>query len=1085
MNPNRKMKTASILLLILISIQNGWSQDRIYLDKNWKESTKENASYYRIIQQKEDSLFYVKDHYINGILQMEGHFLDKEVSIYEGLIHWYDPSGNKSFSQTYSRGIPDGESIQYLSDGSVWGKGTYKNGVPYDGFFYKEFACPETYTTYEEGVKQNELVFYKNSLQIAKIKTFKDRSKTSILNAVIPIKEEVFDKQNNLIATLYYSEKNLSAPESGTQVTFYEQGARVTAIKRKTEYLDGEKNGEEIHYYKDGTLWTKGINKENKKYSGDFLIHPMTKVSYQKGEIVGERITYNNDLEVIARLSYKNGMPFTGTLIERFSKTTYKEGQKVRFEQYADNNFKHLEQLTIYNGIESRTTWYKDDGSVLGNGIGRNGKPFQGFYTKYGDTHSHYKNGKKHGQETYFQSPNKISYKKQYNMGVLVWKETPMIDNKGFYRCSYKNGKPYKGIESSYLYESHYKDGTLIKTIKYQEKNQKINIKKVKEFALNPAGYKTQTNEITYINDIPHKITFKVGNPFEGTYIDYHVLTTYKNGVKQGPYEIYHNSKIVEKGNYDNDQKHGIISYTPLEGSPATCEFVNGKPVNGVVLDYGNKTTYKNGLKNGERVLLKYNGFTEFLNYEKGKKNGTVSVLKGENVITMGEYKNDNPYEGDFFNFETDRIESYVQGLKHGIFTLPTRFLTIEKKYDKGVLMWEESRRIDSDSIVSKGIYKNNAPYTGSFITLISSSWSLDKALITSYTEGLKDGQEQQKQIGKEQTTLKSTPYKKGVKEGGYFNEIKDELPYKVTKIEGTYKNDLPYEGQFLTSKQEGLKILSTYKNGKKEGEEIYTDSYGRYEKLYYSNGKIQNGSMLEKVESDGREFTFVHDYEAGKRTKTSIRSSFLLSKIDIIYTDHGFYFWLYGRNSGLNNVHVEVLFDNLEQTSGVINYTKNKKQIGHFEFSEGSIQKGAFELRESIYDFRSVKTELRDNQLLSTVTFTDNAEWYGEVWRSNKIPELNYKNYFFLMFELPLAPISGDFRTKQYLNSGTLLSEAIIEKGKLKEGILINREKQKGGTFLYGLIQSEKGQPLKDAFKIEGVTFKKMLQELKKINPN
>ncbi|NRS90365.1 antitoxin component YwqK of YwqJK toxin-antitoxin module [Flavobacterium sp. 7E] len=140
---NNKVKLLLIILFYLFTTQNSNCQSKIYFDQDWKVTTKERASYYRIFSKRQDSLFQIKDFYSNGILQMEGCFSNLEKETLEGEIVWYDAKGAISSKANYKNGILHGLSTSYLKNGKIDYTTDYKEGEIYDGVYvggaYKQF----------------------------------------------------------------------------------------------------------------------------------------------------------------------------------------------------------------------------------------------------------------------------------------------------------------------------------------------------------------------------------------------------------------------------------------------------------------------------------------------------------------------------------------------------------------------------------------------------------------------------------------------------------------------------------------------------------------------------------------------------------------------------------------------------------------------------------------------------------------------------------------------------------------------------------------------------------------------------------
>ncbi len=99
------MKSYVVLFYCMAVIFISFSQDKIYFDKDWKETTLQNAEYYRIT--KKDSIsnkYYFKDYYITGQIQMEGQCLSINPEVKDGIFIWYYKNGNKKNESEYKNG---------------------------------------------------------------------------------------------------------------------------------------------------------------------------------------------------------------------------------------------------------------------------------------------------------------------------------------------------------------------------------------------------------------------------------------------------------------------------------------------------------------------------------------------------------------------------------------------------------------------------------------------------------------------------------------------------------------------------------------------------------------------------------------------------------------------------------------------------------------------------------------------------------------------------------------------------------------------------------------------------------------------
>ena len=140
------------LLAITFTLIEVSGQDTIYFDKAWKQTLKDNTTFYRV-QNKEGNGFRIQDFYLSGKLQMSGFSLSGDSLFREGLFNYYDEDGNLTiqgnYKQNHETGLwksfypngklyttqffneennADGEFIVYYSNGKIRRSDSYKNG---------------------------------------------------------------------------------------------------------------------------------------------------------------------------------------------------------------------------------------------------------------------------------------------------------------------------------------------------------------------------------------------------------------------------------------------------------------------------------------------------------------------------------------------------------------------------------------------------------------------------------------------------------------------------------------------------------------------------------------------------------------------------------------------------------------------------------------------------------------------------------------------------------------------------------------------------------------------------------------------
>lgn len=122
-----KQKITIIYLLLLLSCSVYSQSDSTFFDKDWKECSKKDASFFRTIEKK-DGFFIVHDFYINGQPQMV--FQCSSVSperIKDGPFTMYYEKGNKEIVGAYKEGKEVGTWIWYEKNESDSTVATYNS----------------------------------------------------------------------------------------------------------------------------------------------------------------------------------------------------------------------------------------------------------------------------------------------------------------------------------------------------------------------------------------------------------------------------------------------------------------------------------------------------------------------------------------------------------------------------------------------------------------------------------------------------------------------------------------------------------------------------------------------------------------------------------------------------------------------------------------------------------------------------------------------------------------------------------------------------------------------------------------------
>ncbi len=1077
-----------IYIIFIFQLQNTFSQNKIYFDKNWKTTTEENAAYYRLTEKKSDSLYAVKDYYINGVLQMDGHTTSLEKDIFQGTVHWYDKSSKKTITRNYKNGVLEGDVINYMGPFST--RCQYKNYMPYNGTIYNNNRTPAQYISYTDGKKDFSYSYYKNSTQIAVKMTYYYHKK---YKSYYPLKEIFYDKNNQVIGTLNYLKNQSLIPDNGTEITFYLENKQPVSVKSKVNYSNSILEGEAIIYNKNGKEWLKGIYKNGRKHNGEFLERNI-KTSYKNGMLT-EKIKFDKNFNTLSKLVLKDGKPYEGTEYIYNGIATYHNGKLINRKDYYDSKKQQLKKITTCNGDTYTNKWYSEQGNLLGTGIEKNNILIEGIKVTY-NILTHYKNDKKNGLEEKYRSTlfNELISRTLYKNDTIIWTKTKSPVANTFFYCDYKNNKPYNGEMFDYDYNNqhHYKNGKLIKKISYKKdlKTKKLSVQLIK-FYETTSKYETVSKEIQYVNGKEYILTFKNYSPYNGMSWFGNTIFTYKNGKREGAYQVYDMDKtvVVEEGQYINDLKQGTVTYTPLKNDkhsfinhkPSTCIFVDDTPFNGTIATKKETTHYVNGKKTGVCSTY-FDVYTNMLarktTYKNNKKEGEEITYLIHNKTLKGFYKNDKPYNGEFYNLKNDEVETYVDGKKHGVFIAFNDYkIKQTQQYERGKLLSEKTFfLIKNDSIIDKGIYRNNKPYQGKFV---SKQKNYKEYLISTYVKGVKEGEERLIHTNYQGIkTMASTTYKNGKKEGAYQSSYY--FSEAIKSINGIYKNNKPYSGAFLTNSDKNLLVVSSYHKGFKDGYEKYIPKFGykgKVDSLLYKKGKPIDGIQYEIIKETYTKNILKHFYKNGKKYKTILKDN-----TEISYTNTGFtisnikYYYKTGYDK------IEITFKNKKQTSGTISYYVENISIGDFEFKNGVLLKGKIAF-DGIVDklVSGFEITVKGNTIETILKAPEKFNIYSKVSLPNKIPEkMTYKNYNLLLNGLiDFSDKSKEVTLKQYLLNNTFISKTTYSDNK-KEGTFVTF-KEIEGKIVYNIdyYKNGEGKPIK----FKNLNFNEMLVQLKKLN--
>lgn len=560
------------------------------------------------------------------------------------------------------------------------------NGYIYNGhmveFYYNPLA-PKTIYEFKDGIAQGVQKHFYMTGELQK-EVYTDGNEYE--------KEVYYDKSGKQLAILTYDGY---MPYDGAQYAFMHDSDRIASITpysngriegeyikfhengqmaENIPYVAGHREGNAQFYNKEGKLLHEGVYKNDFPYEGTFNgFFPTEVITYSAGKRLVEKTFYSNGVlqkehiigkssimydslgNEIAKLTYKDGYPYEGKLIEMYndlisSISTYKNGALAAAEIY-ENGLPY--ETTFYNkdyGYEKKISYYA-------NGKIKKEVFYEEYYIK--EEKAYGKSGEllgaytatpvKSGKEVIFSNENilKINEYKagalineaKYNIkGQLLYKivsdgESLFYDNKGHLisKATYKEGLPY--------------EGTVYKYDDYSE-----NIKEITTYQEGVPHGEQRIYVEAYFNEAPI-----LSQTF-----------TFNMGIKEGPATRYSNGKISEMMNYKDGFLDGEAKFYNEEGVLHSTSYYNaGKPEEGVFYEYdysgsiSHIKTYSGGEPNGLWQYYDYRGLYQEKIYKDGELIESRDYENGE-VKAKLIYKNERPYEGTSLNYNI--ISHYFDG---------------------------------------------------------------------------------------------------------------------------------------------------------------------------------------------------------------------------------------------------------------------------------------------------------------------------------------------------------------------------------------------------------------------------------------
>ncbi len=1110
-----------ILIILFVFSINILAQDTTYYKVepgygNWVKTTKDKAEFYRPSPlKKEGDLFKVEDFYTNGNLQMSGFSSSEKRDIYEGLVTWFYSDGSKQQTVTYKEGKKNGITTYFYKDGTIKAEGIYENNKPMNGKFVQEAPFGSS-----ASFGNQEIFEYKDNKIIGGATTYYNTTQIAIKASIDKENKKVdfiyFDRFGEKIGQYSYGTK--STLQEGVEISFYKKNNQAIGIMGTKAFQNNVPNGEVTAYNNKGELIAKGIYQAGEPLDGTFQ-SAFGILTYKEGALDGPAVFYHPQKEFheIAKGFYKAGLPWNGVFpmldwgTSEFH--TYKNGkQDGKQTTFFDNG--SLENISAYYYMvdgkkEGESVKFKKSGEIFSEGIYKDDQPWSGqFHEKDGwnSIISTYADGMLNGPVTIYNRNNKFSEEKEYKNGKLTGWESfinPYTGEKD--RVLYKLGGVYNReiIEGTYITYNgieNYKSGHVIEKIEYNEYSKKrILIKKFSiKTNLDQHDYNpTEIVERTFFdNDIAYTLTYQNEIPFDGIFLDYDEKITYKKGKKEGAYIHFgDNDNTPMMANYVNDRIEGKVTFIDPEISDTTyCIYRDSFPYEGIYKRNGISIPYRNGKKNGLSVVpFNYSGDQDYIPSIKTTtgffkddllEGAVISYDENGNKIEEAIYKNDQFYEGNFYDIYEEERRTYSQGkLVRRVFN--NKQFIFDLQYDIDKLL--PSDFDPGDKKILQGLYKNDQPFEGVFYEDepegIFPFHETVGFILTSYKAGKKDGPKQYFDSYKK-NVLKTENYKDGLLIGAteFSYQFRGDSEFSIS-----YQAGLPHSGT-LVRDQDRLLIIANFENGKQFGYEYYVENREdgmAIDSLFFKNGKPTHGAQLEYLYSkfhkhlyengqiiESRAYNYLShhrvqsiDPRTGRpngRTISAVTNDVPAAKIK--YSQNGFEMKFTDQANHIAD-HAVLTIEDKTKKSGTIKYSKSNVPIGYFKFSNGQI---------TDFKFEEIYRRLEKDE-------------EGRICRKDTFNNLSY--IFYPEYELSNPPSYKDFYDGRKLLSrdGTAYgfmkgTDEPICSFKLKEEEIYH------GTFVepdsndtFDLNVYENGKRILEEDNLSLEVLKKRLKELKK----
>ena len=165
-----------MVILICLCGSSQTAGDTIFFDKEWNQSVKKEASYFRIVSiDTSRILFLVRDYYLNGQLQMEGAYRSINPDMRIGEFSFWHQNGIKHISCHFKDGLLNGHYEEWHENGTLKKDKNYVDGR-LDGTTkdWNDQGVLTKSIQYKDGAKHGQFITYYSNGQPTRRDVYKN-----------------------------------------------------------------------------------------------------------------------------------------------------------------------------------------------------------------------------------------------------------------------------------------------------------------------------------------------------------------------------------------------------------------------------------------------------------------------------------------------------------------------------------------------------------------------------------------------------------------------------------------------------------------------------------------------------------------------------------------------------------------------------------------------------------------------------------------------------------------------------------------------------------------------------------------------